>query len=203
MHNVIQRTHQFRSRLLQLSRVKLRKRRKNALALRRNPQQNTPMVSFVAQAPQQTLLNRAIHQFDGAVVLQQHSLGHVGDGGQYPIRHAAHALQHLVLLVVQPHSLGGRMAHMQKSAQLKSKLSQALQMRYIELARSKTIFRQLDPALLHSVLGLERPVNKYIVSRYISSWPSTRPSTARHRSGLWRYHFHAEKPDLIHRRKKD
>jgi hypothetical protein len=46
-------------------------------------------------------------------------------------------LQHLVLLVVQAVLLCGRLAYVQESAQLKSKFSQAPEMRNIELAGAR------------------------------------------------------------------
>ncbi len=94
------------------------------------------MVKLVRVAPKKTLPNSAVHQFDSAVVAEQHAGGHVRDGRFRSCGNAAHTLKKLILLMRDSGLLRRELAELKEAAQLVAKLGQTAELRLIDGRRS-------------------------------------------------------------------
>jgi hypothetical protein len=120
--NTAESLYQLGASLFQLLKMMSAESVQKLFAARRNAEQYTAVIEGVLCAAQESLLDGAIDQLYGTVVLEEHARGHVGDGGFKRIGHAVDALKKLILLGTQALLLGSGTAEMQKTAELKTEL---------------------------------------------------------------------------------
>ena len=133
MQDLVERAHALWARMLQFAHVELGEGSQKPFTFGCDAEQNTAVVDWVGKPAQQSLLDCAVHQLNRAVVLEEHAGRHVGDRRRDAVRHAADTLQHLILLASQACLFDHGATEVEKAAQLKAKLGQALQLGKVKL----------------------------------------------------------------------
>ena len=133
MQDLVERAHEFGARMLQFAHVELGEGSQKPFAFRCDAEQNTAVVDWVGKPAQQSLLDCAIDELNRAVVLEEHAGSYVGDRRRDSVWHAADTLQHLILLASQACLFDHGATEVEKAAQLKAKLGQALQLGKVKL----------------------------------------------------------------------
>src|SRR5581483_9678372 len=144
-----ERASQHRARRAQLGVVLERELVQQRLAARGEADEHLAAVGLAAAAANQPLGFGAIHQLDGAVVLEVQTLGELADGRLLPGGVAADGEQELVLLGLDPGGAGGLLAEVDEAADLVAQLGE----------RAVLVGTQVGLKRLHA--------EDYIVSRYI------------------------------------
>jgi hypothetical protein len=125
--------HQLGAGLLEFAGVKLGERTEDSFALGSDAEQNAAVVVGVLQAAKEALLDRSVDEFDSAVVLEEHALGHIRYAWFDAGRHGGDALQHLILLGAHAGFAHGKLADVVEAPELIAEFSKAAEMEHVEL----------------------------------------------------------------------
>ena len=90
--------NELRAGFFEFPQVPGSERSQQFFSVRGHAEQDAAVIGGIGTAADEALIDGAIDQFDGAVVLEQHAGGNIGDGGVELFRHAPDALHELILL---------------------------------------------------------------------------------------------------------
>ncbi len=122
--DVLKRAHQAGRGLNELARVLAGKAGENATAPAGDTEDCAAAVGRIFPALEQVLALAAVHQLDGAVVLEAEAPGGVGDGDGGFIGRAGHLEKQLVLLGLEAGFDRGLLTEVEEAAQLKAEVRQ-------------------------------------------------------------------------------
>ena len=124
---------------IQLPQMNVRQTVQQFLPPAGNAQANAAAVMAIMGALQQPFLFAAVHQLDGAVMLQTQPLRRIGNGGTDTGRCARDSEQQLLLLRVEPLTDSGIFTGKQENTQLMAKFGQRSMERLIGIVDAGAI----------------------------------------------------------------